>query len=238
MRRRQPTRWCLRSREKHFPAKQIGFACWSVENKPPLRTRNGARMTGAKRGDWLPLTKATVLIDHDVQKARERLERAISKAWQTRGVPQPALDPNVPLRIQVTPPPGWQIVGRAWSENPILDWDSSEIECPCKPWTPPRPHLQSSAAPSQRRAKIEVWGEDLVRLWGGKTPSQLRQDETRETASALPLPSQTDGSSLGIGPSVQVQINSQPSQGNTPAALYNGCAFDLEGMTWKPRAPQ
>jgi hypothetical protein len=132
---------------------------------------------------WLPLTKATVLIAHDVQKARERLERAISKAWQTRGVPQQALDPNVPLRIQVTPPPGFQLDGRAWLENPILDWDASEIECQCKPWIPQRLHLESSAPATQCRARIEVWEEDLVRLWGASAPSQLRRDETRETAS-------------------------------------------------------
>ena len=50
---------------------------------------------------WLRLDDATALIDRDVQKARERLGRAISKAWQMRpgGLPQTPLDPNVPLRI-------------------------------------------------------------------------------------------------------------------------------------------
>jgi hypothetical protein len=40
----------------------------------------------------LSLSKATVLIDHDVRTARERLERAISKAWRTPEgqVPQPS----------------------------------------------------------------------------------------------------------------------------------------------------
>lgn len=44
----------------------------------------------------------------DVQKARERLERAIKKAWlvPSPGIPQSTLDPNVPLRIQVTSLPG------------------------------------------------------------------------------------------------------------------------------------
>ena len=57
---------------------------------------------------WLQLSEATVLIDHDQQKARQRLERAIKKAWlvPAPGLPQPPLDPNVPLRIQITPPPG------------------------------------------------------------------------------------------------------------------------------------
>ena len=33
---------------------------------------------------WLQLSDATVLIDHDLQKARERLTRAIKKAWLIR----------------------------------------------------------------------------------------------------------------------------------------------------------
>ena len=132
---------------------------------------------------WLPLNKATVLLDHDVQKARERLERAISKAWQTRGVPQLALDPNVPLRVQVTPPPGFHVEGRVWLESPTLDWDASEIECPGKPWAPGRPHLQSSAPAIQCRAKIEVWEEDLFRLWGGNTARALHSLVVDPTAS-------------------------------------------------------
>ena len=117
---------------------------------------------------WLRLSEATVIIDHDVQKARERLERAISKAWRARpgGLPQPMLDPNVPLRVQVTSSPGLRIEGRAWSDNPVLHWEASEIECLCKPWTPSRQAL-SSAPATQSRVRIEVWGEDLVRLWGG-----------------------------------------------------------------------
>jgi len=187
---------------------------------------------------WLPLTKATALIDHDGHKARERLERAISKAWQTRGVPHPALDPNVPLRIQVTLPPGLQIEGRVWLENPVLHWDSSEIECLCKPWTTPRLPQQLSAPATQCRAKIEVWGEDLVRLWGGKTPTQLRQEDARETASPLPRPSQTNArgaSSLGMGFSEQMQRDDPPpSQVNTPAALYNGCTFIMAApLIWR-----
>jgi hypothetical protein len=117
---------------------------------------------------WLSLNKATVLVAHDVQRARERLERAISKAWRTPEghVPQPMADPNVPLRIQVTPPPGLRIEGRGWLDGPVLHWESSEIECPCKPWTPPRLQAQPSAPATQCRVKIEVWEADLIRLWG------------------------------------------------------------------------
>jgi hypothetical protein len=118
---------------------------------------------------WLRLEEATALIDHDVQKARERLEQAIKKAWQVRpgGEPQPMPDnPNVPLRIQVTLSPGLRLEGRTWLENPVLHWETSEIECLCKPWTPSSQPLPS-APPTQSRARIEVWGEDLVRLWGG-----------------------------------------------------------------------
>jgi hypothetical protein len=116
---------------------------------------------------WLRLSEATVLIDHDVQKARERLERAIKKAWLVRppGLPQPTIDPNVPLRIQLTSLPGLRIEGRAWLDNPVLHWEASEIECLCKPWTPSSRAL-SSAVATQTRVKIEVWEGDLVRLWG------------------------------------------------------------------------
>ena len=116
---------------------------------------------------WLQLSEATVLIDHDHQKAGLRLERAVRKAWLVLppGLPQPPLDPNVPLRIQVTPPPGLRSEGRAWLDNPVLHWETSEIECLCKAWTPSSQPL-ASAAPTQSRAKIEVWDEDLVRLMG------------------------------------------------------------------------
>src|SRR6186997_252159 len=60
---------------------------------------------------WLSLDNATTLLDHDLNKAREALERGISKSWLMRqnGVPQPATDPNVPLRIRVMPSPGWRL---------------------------------------------------------------------------------------------------------------------------------
>jgi hypothetical protein len=123
---------------------------------------------------WLRLSEATVLIDHDVQKARERLQRAITKGWLVRcpGLPQPTVDPNVPLRIQVTSLPGLRIEGRAWMDNPVLDWETSEIECLCKPWTPSSKALASVVA-TQSQLKIEIWDEDLVRLWGsGNSASQ------------------------------------------------------------------
>jgi hypothetical protein len=116
---------------------------------------------------WLRLSEATTLIHHDVQKARERLERAISKAWFVAPgvVLQHTSDPNVPLRVHVTTPPGLRIEGRDWLEKPVVDW-GTEIECFCKPWTPvgrtPR------EPPTQTRAQIQVWEEDLVRLWGSE----------------------------------------------------------------------
>jgi hypothetical protein len=116
---------------------------------------------------WLRLGEATVLIDHDVQKARERLARAIKKAWLVRspGLPQPTVDPNVPLRIQVTSLPGLRLEGRAWLDDPVLHWEASEIECLCKPWTPSSKALATVGA-TQSQLTIEVWADDLVRLWG------------------------------------------------------------------------
>ena len=116
---------------------------------------------------WLRLSEATTLIHHDVQKARERLQRAISKAWLVPldVSPQQTSDPNVPLRIQVTLPSGLRIEGRDWLENPVLDWETTEIECLCKPWAPMGRIL--TEPPTQTKAQIQVWDEDLVRLWGG-----------------------------------------------------------------------
>jgi hypothetical protein len=104
-----------------------------------------------------------------VQKARERLERAIKNAWLVPppGLPQPTLDPNVPLRIQVTSLPGLRLEGRAWLDNPVLHWEASEIECLCKPWTPLSKALASVVA-TQSRVKIEIWDDDLVRVWGSE----------------------------------------------------------------------
>ena len=122
---------------------------------------------------WLRLSEATVLIDHDVQKARERLARAIKRAWLVPSprLPQPTVDPNVPLRIQVTSLPGLKIEGRAWLDDPVLNWETSEIECLCKPWTPSSKALASVIA-TQSRMTIEVWADDLVRLWGSDSVSQ------------------------------------------------------------------
>jgi hypothetical protein len=116
---------------------------------------------------WLRLSEATALIHHDTQKGRERLERAISKAWlqPLGGPPQPTLDPNVPLRIHVTPAPGMRTESRVWLDNPVLDWETSEIECLCWPWTLSR--VPSAEPATQCQAGIEVWSEDLARLWGG-----------------------------------------------------------------------
>jgi hypothetical protein len=116
---------------------------------------------------WLRLSDATSIMDHDVQKARVALERGISKSWLERpgGIPQPASDPNVPLRIQVVPSSGWRLEGRAWLESPVLHWEESEIECPGKPWAPSTQDL-SSTPTTQIRAKIEVWEADIYRLWG------------------------------------------------------------------------
>ena len=136
---------------------------------------------------WLRLHEATVLIDHDVQKARERLQRAIKKAWLVRspGLPQPTLDPNVPLRIQLTRLPGLRIEGRAWLDNPVLQWEASEIECLCRPWTPSSQALSSAA--TQAQARIEVWGDDLVRLWGGDNTVSQSALEANEALAANPL---------------------------------------------------
>ena len=134
---------------------------------------------------WLRLSEATVLIDHDHRKARQRLERAVSKAWLVRppGLPQPPLDPNIPLRIQVTPPPGLRIDGRAWLDNPVLDWEASEVECRCKLWMPPR-QAHSSTAETQCRARIEVWGGDLIRLWGCNNSSSHAFAQGNDTETA------------------------------------------------------
>jgi hypothetical protein len=47
----------------------------------------------------------------------------------------------------------------------VLHWETSEIECLCKPWTPLA--RATPAPPTQSKAQIEVWDEDLARLWGG-----------------------------------------------------------------------
>jgi hypothetical protein len=106
-------------------------------------------------------------MDHDVQKARVALERGISKSWliRTGGIPQPVSDPNVPLRIQVVPSPGWRLDGRAWLDSPVLYWEDSEIESLGKPWAPSTQDLSSTPG-SQIRARIEVWEADILRLWG------------------------------------------------------------------------
>jgi hypothetical protein len=145
---------------------------------------------------WLSLTKATTILDHDVQRARESLGRAISKAWIVGpgGSPAPAIDPNVPLRIQVTPSPGWRLVGRAWLDHPVLDWETSEIECLCKPWMSPRTS-QPATPPSQSRAKIEIRREDIGRLWGG--PESSGGDISPPGSESSGQPSQEEGSGSG-----------------------------------------
>jgi len=132
---------------------RVAAACSDGKLEFGSRARPHPRrqLTGAKRGFLASPEQATVLVAHDVQRARDRLERAISKAWRT---PEGHIHPNVPLRIQVTPPPGLRIEGRGWLDGPVLHWESSEIECTCKPWTPPRLQSQSSAPATQCRVKI------------------------------------------------------------------------------------
>ncbi len=148
---------------------------------------------GVTTVNWLPLTDATTILDHDVQRARESLERAINKAWIVGigGTPAPPIDPNVPLRIQVTPPPGWRLVGRAWLDHPVLDWETSEIECLCMPWMSPR--ASQPAPPAQSRARIEIWRESLGRLWGAPESSGENAPPSR-SESTSGQPTQEEGS--------------------------------------------
>jgi hypothetical protein len=83
---------------------------------------------------------------------------------------RPHPDPNVPLRIQVMPPPGMRIDGRGWLNDPVLHWETSEIECLCTPWKPSQ-QTRPSAPATPSRARIEVWGKDLPRLWEGEGSS-------------------------------------------------------------------
>jgi hypothetical protein len=127
---------------------------------------------------WLQLSEATTLIAHDVQKARARLERAISKAWLVGpGVqPQNTSDPNVPLRARIVLAPGLITVSRDWLEDPVLDWESSQILCLCKPWLPLG--RVSPEPPTASLAQIEVWQGDLERLWGGHSTDTANGAET------------------------------------------------------------
>jgi hypothetical protein len=133
---------------------------------------------------WVPLSDATPIMDHDVEKARESLGRAISKSWLVSpgGSPQPATDPNVPLRIQVMPSPGWRLAGRAWLAQPVLHWENSEIECLCAPWMPSR-QSQPSVSSTQMRARIEIWREDILRLWSRDGTSVGSLSPVRHSAS-------------------------------------------------------
>jgi hypothetical protein len=47
----------------------------------------------------------------------------------------------------------------------VLHWEESQIECSGKPWASSTQNL-SSTANTQITAKIEVWEEDIFRLWG------------------------------------------------------------------------
>jgi len=48
----------------------------------------------------------------------------------------------------------------------IVRDEISEIECLCAPWMSPR--ASQPEPPSQSRAKIEIWREDMGRLWGAQ----------------------------------------------------------------------
>ena len=132
---------------------------------------------------WLRLSEAVTLIHHDVHKARERLTRAVSKAWRVPpgAVPQQTVDPNVPLRIEVITSPGLRIESRAWLEDPVLDRETSEIECLCKPWTPVG--RSATEPPAASKAEIMIWGEDLARLWGGDNSAGTLSAERKVSSS-------------------------------------------------------
>jgi hypothetical protein len=68
---------------------------------------------------------------------------------------------------KVTPSPGWRIDSGHWLDQAVLHWDASEIECECREWRPAA--KAKSSTPIQVRAAIEVWEEDIVRLWGAKS---------------------------------------------------------------------
>jgi hypothetical protein len=138
---------------------------------------------------WVPLSDATTIMDHNVEKARQSLGRAISKAWLVSPgrSPQPAADLNVPLRIQVTPSPGWRLEGRAWLDQPVLHWENSEVECLCAPWMPSR-QSQPPVSSTQMRDRIEIWREDILRLWSRDGTSVGTLSPLSHSASSGPTP--------------------------------------------------
>jgi hypothetical protein len=72
------------------------------------------------------------------------------------------------------PSPGWRLEGRAWLERPVLHWEDSQIECSGVGTL----YSEFVVNPNtQIRAKIEVWEEDIFRLWG----------RTGESSSINPL---------------------------------------------------
>ena len=139
------------------------------------RRARGGDLASAERGNGTHRPRCA----EGARAARTRYQQGLARAtW----LPQPMLDPNVPLRIQVTLSPGLRIEGRAWLDNPVLYWEASEIECLCKPWTPSSQALPS-APPTQSRARIEVWSEDLVRVWGGDNSASQPAREAKEALS-------------------------------------------------------
>src|SRR6185369_9661269 len=90
---------------------------------------------------WLSLTQATTILDHDVQRGRASLERAISKAWivGVGGSPAGHLSHRLPLNREQRSRSGGKILGayglakkvRSEKFRPL----AQRLISPCKRWT-------------------------------------------------------------------------------------------------------
>jgi hypothetical protein len=109
---------------------------------------------------WLRLDDATAVIDHDEKGAAAT--RPCNQQGLAGATWRPAARRSQCAFAHSGDAVTWFATG---GQKLVLHWETSEIECLCKAWTPSSQPL-ASAAPTQSRAKIEVWDEDLVRLMG------------------------------------------------------------------------
>jgi hypothetical protein len=136
-------------------------------------------------GTWASLQEATETVRAaGVKDPAEAITRAVSAAMLVRpgALPLPDRTPPAPRLRVITQR---TVVGMDWLQAPVLDFEKSEILCRSymagtqEQFTHPR---------DLHPARIELWNDDLLRLWpaaGGDQPSSAPRDTAEEACRKL-----------------------------------------------------
>jgi len=148
---------------------------------------------------WATLKEAAEIASDSAGDPQESIRRAVSASLLVRPgtLPLPGREPPA-LRVRVITQR--TIVGNDWLQAPVLDFEKSEIQC--------RSYMAGTWEEFKHPretypARIELWRDDLLRLWLAGPTSHLPGDAAR---SRVQIPMSRAGQpALAQAPAVAIK---------------------------------